>query len=57
MHVLSLHDALHAQSNHAALLGRFHTTYVWSVSQTYAGDSVEIQRTIIATRGLGMPRS
>lgn len=56
MRVLGLHGALHERSQHAAVLGRFQTAYLWSVSQTYAGGSVEIQRGIIATRGLGLPR-
>jgi alkylation response protein AidB-like acyl-CoA dehydrogenase len=56
MRVLGLHGALQERSKHAAVLGRFHTAYLWSVSQTYAGGSVEIQRGIIATRGLGLPR-
>src|SRR5262249_52597726 len=56
MRVLGLHGALHERSRHAAVLGRFHTAYLWSVSQTYAGGSVEIQRNVIATRGLGLPR-
>jgi alkylation response protein AidB-like acyl-CoA dehydrogenase len=56
LRVLGLPGALHEQSRHAAVRGRFHTAYLWSVSQTYAGGSVEIQRGIIATRGLGLPR-
>ena len=56
MRVLGLPGALHEHSKHAVVLGRLHTAYLWSVSQTYAGGSVEIQRSIIATRGLGLPR-
>jgi alkylation response protein AidB-like acyl-CoA dehydrogenase len=56
MRVLGLHGPLHERSRHAAVLGRFHTAYLWSVSQTFAGGSAEIQRGIIATRGLGLPR-
>jgi alkylation response protein AidB-like acyl-CoA dehydrogenase len=56
MRVLGLPGALHEGSPHTAVMGRFHTAYLWSVSQTYAGGSVEIQRGIIATRGLGLPR-
>jgi alkylation response protein AidB-like acyl-CoA dehydrogenase len=56
MRVLGLPGALHETAEHAVVRGRFQTAYLWSVSQTYAGGSVEIQRNIIATRGLGLPR-
>jgi alkylation response protein AidB-like acyl-CoA dehydrogenase len=56
LRILGLPGALHEPSAHAAVRGRFQTAYLWSVSQTYAGGSVEIQRNIIAARGLGLPR-
>ncbi len=56
MRVLEMYGALREGSPWAKLRGRFTTHYLWTVSQTYAGGSVEIQRTIIATRGLGLPR-
>jgi alkylation response protein AidB-like acyl-CoA dehydrogenase len=56
MRILGLPGALHETSRHTVVRGRFQTAYLWSVSQTYAGGSVEIQRTIIAARGLGLPR-
>jgi alkylation response protein AidB-like acyl-CoA dehydrogenase len=56
MRVLGMYGTLRAGSPWAKLRGRFTTQYLWSVSQTYAGGSVEIQRQIIATRGLGLPR-
>ncbi len=56
MRVLQLYGNLREGSPWAKIRGRFATHYLWTVSQTYAGGSVEIQRQIIATRGLGLPR-
>jgi alkylation response protein AidB-like acyl-CoA dehydrogenase len=56
MQILGPYGALSPGSRWTKLAGRFAVAYAWSVSQTYAGGSVEIQRGIIATRGLGLPR-
>jgi alkylation response protein AidB-like acyl-CoA dehydrogenase len=56
MRVLALYGPLREDSPWTRIRGRFATHYLWTVSQTYAGGSVEIQRQIIATRGLGLPR-
>jgi|DewCreStandDraft_1066081.scaffolds.fasta_scaffold00356_4 alkylation response protein AidB-like acyl-CoA dehydrogenase len=56
MRVLALYGPLREGSPWARIGGRFATHYLWTVSQTYAGGSVEIQRQIIAVRGLGLPR-
>ena len=44
------------ESDWAPVNGQFARSYVSSVSSTIAGGTSEIQRNIIAQRGLGMPR-
>jgi alkylation response protein AidB-like acyl-CoA dehydrogenase len=44
------------ESDWAPVEGQFARSYVSSVSSTIAGGTSEIQRNIIAQRGLGMPR-
>jgi alkylation response protein AidB-like acyl-CoA dehydrogenase len=43
-------------SNWAALGGRYARMYLMSVASTIAGGTSEVQRQIIATRGIGLPR-
>ena len=56
LHMLGLYGQLKPASPHARLRGRFERSYVASVGSTIAAGTSEIQRNIIATRGLGLPR-
>ena len=53
---LGLYGNLYSGEPRAPLLGEFPYRYVSSVSSTIAGGTSEIQKGIIATRGLGLPR-
>ena len=54
--ILGLYGQLAPESKYAPLQGRFEQMALTSVSATIAAGTSEIQRSIIATRGLGLPR-
>jgi alkylation response protein AidB-like acyl-CoA dehydrogenase len=57
MHLAGLRGMLSDRdSPHRVLGGRVGTDYLTSPSMTIAGGTSEIQRNVIATRGLGLPR-
>ena len=57
MRALGLYATLWMGDPRAPLDGEFTHSYVASVPATIAGGTSEIQRNVIATRGLGLPRS
>jgi len=56
MQMLGLYSQLESHTKWAPLKGKIERLYLTSVAGTIAGGTSEIQRTIIAERGLGLPR-
>ena len=56
LEMLGLYGGFEPGSSDAPLKGRIERLYLTSVSSTIAAGTSEVQRSIIATRGLGLPR-
>ena len=56
MEILGLYSQLAPRSKWTPLQGRIERNCLWAVSATIGAGTSEIQRTIIAIRGLGLPR-
>ena len=57
MKVLGMYGQLKTGSEHAPASGRVESTYLYATTSTVGGGTSEIQRNIIASRGLGLPRA
>ena len=58
MKLMGLYAQLGSDSPYAdrAMAGRFMSTYLYATTSTIGGGTSEVQRNIIAQRGLGLPR-
>ncbi|MHB8376345.1 MAG: acyl-CoA dehydrogenase family protein [Dehalococcoidia bacterium] len=57
MHALGLYGQLRRGSPHGQFNGRAESAYLYATTSTVGGGTSEIQRNIIASRGLGLPRA
>jgi alkylation response protein AidB-like acyl-CoA dehydrogenase len=57
LHLLGLYGQLVRGSPHAVMNGRAASTYLYATTSTVGGGTSEVQRDIIAQRGLELPKS
>ena len=56
MEIMGLYGQLEPQSKYAPLRAKFERQYLWQTGMSVGGGTPEIQKNIIAMRGLGLPR-
>ena len=56
LQIMGLYGQVEPGSKHSTLGGLITRDYMWNLSMTIAGGTSEIQRIIISTMGLGLPR-
>jgi alkylation response protein AidB-like acyl-CoA dehydrogenase len=56
LEIMGLYGQLEPHSKYAPLRGKFERQYLWQTGMIVGGGTPEIQRNIIAMRGLGLPR-
>ncbi len=56
LEIMGLYGQLEPKSKWVPLRGRFERQYMWQTGMSVGGGTPEIQRNIIAMRGLGLPR-
>jgi alkylation response protein AidB-like acyl-CoA dehydrogenase len=56
LEIMGLYGQLEHKDNLAPLKGRFERQYLWQTGLAVGGGTTEIQKNIIAMRGLGLPR-
>ncbi len=56
LEIMGLYGQLEHKDKYAPLQGRFERQYLWQTGLAVGGGTTEIQKNIIAMRGLGLPR-
>jgi alkylation response protein AidB-like acyl-CoA dehydrogenase len=56
MEIMGMYGQLEPQSKYVPLRGKFERQFLWQTGLNVGGGTPEIQKNIIAMRGLGLPR-